>query len=104
MTRLLRRAPYAAVRRSASSVVGFLGLFAALGPACETDLGERVVLNKKAVEADLVIYVNLNLVPMDGGHKSTATGLATTAAITLTGLPVTAGSYTAPPVPAAAST
>ncbi|MFO0609997.1 MAG: FG-GAP-like repeat-containing protein [Polyangiales bacterium] len=32
----------------------------------------------------------------------TATGLATTAAITLTGLPVTAGSYTAPPVPAAA--
>lgn len=41
MTRLLRRAPYAAVRRSASSVVGFLGLFAALGPACETDLGER---------------------------------------------------------------
>ena len=41
----------------------------------ETDLGERVVLNKKAVEADLVIYVNLNLVPMDGGHKSVAVGL-----------------------------
>jgi nickel-dependent lactate racemase len=41
----------------------------------ETDLGERVVLNKKAVEADLVIYVNLNLVPMDGGHKSVSVGL-----------------------------
>ena len=41
----------------------------------ETDLGERVVLNKKAVEADLVIYINLNLVPMDGGHKSVAVGL-----------------------------
>jgi nickel-dependent lactate racemase len=41
----------------------------------ETDLGERVVLNKRAVDSDLVIYVNLNLVPMDGGHKSVAVGL-----------------------------
>jgi hypothetical protein len=41
----------------------------------ETDLGERVVLNKKAVESDLLIYVNLNLVPMDGGHKSVSVGL-----------------------------
>ncbi|MBI5512982.1 MAG: DUF2088 domain-containing protein [Deltaproteobacteria bacterium] len=41
----------------------------------ETSLGERVVLNKKAVESDLIIYVNLNLVPMDGGHKSVAVGL-----------------------------
>jgi hypothetical protein len=41
----------------------------------ETELGERVVLNKKAVEADLLIYVNLNLVPMDGGHKSVSVGL-----------------------------
>jgi hypothetical protein len=41
----------------------------------ETELGEPVVLNKKAVESDLVIYVNLNLVPMDGGHKSVAVGL-----------------------------
>ncbi len=41
----------------------------------ETELGERVVLNKKAVESDLLIYVNLNLVPMDGGHKSVAVGL-----------------------------
>ena len=41
----------------------------------ETERGERVVLNKKAVESDLLIYVNLNLVPMDGGHKSVAVGL-----------------------------
>src|SRR4051794_14069093 len=32
-----------------------------------TELGEPVILNKKAVESDLLIYVNLNLVPMDGG-------------------------------------
>jgi hypothetical protein len=41
----------------------------------ETELGEKVILNKKAVESDLLIYVNLNLVPMDGGHKSVAVGL-----------------------------
>ena len=40
-----------------------------------TELGEVVELNKKAVESDLVIYVNLNLVPMDGGHKSVTVGL-----------------------------
>lgn len=40
-----------------------------------TDQGEIVELNKKAVESDLLIYVNLNLVPMDGGHKSVAVGL-----------------------------
>ncbi len=39
-----------------------------------TEEGEVVELNRKAVEADLVIYVNLNLVPMDGGHKSVAVG------------------------------
>lgn len=41
-----------------------------------TDHGEEVELNKKAVQADLVIYVNLNLVPMNGGHKSVSVGLA----------------------------
>jgi lactate racemase len=41
----------------------------------ETELGEEVELNRRAVESDLVIYVNLNLVPMDGGHKSVAVGL-----------------------------
>ncbi len=40
-----------------------------------TDHGEVVELNKKAVDSDLLIYVNLNLVPMDGGHKSVAVGL-----------------------------
>jgi lactate racemase len=40
-----------------------------------TDHGEVVELNRAAVEADLLIYVNVNFVPMDGGHKSVATGL-----------------------------
>lgn len=40
-----------------------------------TDEGEEVELNKRAVESDLIIYVNLNFVPMDGGHKSVAVGL-----------------------------
>jgi hypothetical protein len=40
-----------------------------------TDQGEEVELNRRAVESDLVIYVNLNLVPMDGGHKSVSVGL-----------------------------
>ncbi len=40
-----------------------------------TDEGEEVELNRRAVESDLIIYVNLNLVPMDGGHKSVAVGL-----------------------------
>ncbi len=41
-----------------------------------TELGEDVELNRRAVESDLVIYVNINLVPMDGGHKSVAVGLS----------------------------
>ncbi len=40
-----------------------------------TDHGEVVELNRRAVEADLLIYVNLTLVPMGGGHKSVAVGL-----------------------------
>jgi nickel-dependent lactate racemase len=40
-----------------------------------TDHGEIVELNRKAVESDLLIYVNVNFVPMDGGHKSVAVGL-----------------------------
>src|SRR5438046_7366695 len=43
----------------------------------KTSQGEEVTLHKRAAESDLVIYVNLTLVPMDGGHKSMATGLAT---------------------------
>jgi len=41
-----------------------------------TDLGEDVEINKRAAESDLLVYVNINLVAMDGGHKSVATGLA----------------------------
>jgi lactate racemase len=40
-----------------------------------TDHGEVVELNRRAVESDLLIYVNVNLVPMDGGHKSVSVGL-----------------------------
>ncbi len=40
-----------------------------------TELGEVVELNRRAVESDLIIYVNVNFVPMDGGHKSVAVGL-----------------------------
>jgi hypothetical protein len=41
-----------------------------------TDQGEEVEISKRAAESDLVVYVNINLVSMDGGWKSTATGLA----------------------------
>jgi len=41
----------------------------------KTNQGEEVTLSRRAAESDLVIYVNLTLVPMDGGHKSMATGL-----------------------------
>jgi lactate racemase len=41
-----------------------------------TPEGEEVEISKRAAESDLVVYVNINLVSMDGGHKSTATGLA----------------------------
>jgi hypothetical protein len=40
-----------------------------------TKHGEVVNLNRRAVESDLVIYLNINLVPMDGGHKSVGVGL-----------------------------
>src|SRR5215216_4966308 len=42
----------------------------------ETKHGEEVEINKRAAESDLLVYVNINLVSMDGGWKSTATGLA----------------------------
>ncbi len=41
-----------------------------------TDKGEAVQMSRRAAESDLVIYVNINLVSMDGGWKSTATGLS----------------------------
>lgn len=36
---------------------------------------EPLRLNRRCVESDLLIYLNINLVPMDGGHKSVAVGL-----------------------------
>ncbi len=41
-----------------------------------TDQGEDVEISKRAAESDLLVYVNVNLVAMDGGHKSAAIGLA----------------------------
>ena len=41
-----------------------------------TDRGEDVEINRRAAESDLLVYVNINLVAMDGGHKSVPVGLA----------------------------
>jgi lactate racemase len=41
----------------------------------KTRHGELVETNKRAADSDLCIYVNINLVPMDGGHKSMGVGL-----------------------------
>jgi hypothetical protein len=41
-----------------------------------TEQGEEVELNKRAAESDLIVYVNINLVALDGGHKSVPIGLA----------------------------
>ena len=41
-----------------------------------TPQGEDVEINRRAAESDLLVYVNINLVAMDGGHKSVATGLS----------------------------
>ncbi|MBI3834235.1 MAG: DUF2088 domain-containing protein [Planctomycetes bacterium] len=43
----------------------------------DTQHGEVVEINRRAAESDLLIYVNINLVTMDGGHKSVPVGLAT---------------------------
>ena len=41
-----------------------------------TDMGEDIEISKRAAESDLLVYVNVNLVAMDGGHKSVGIGLA----------------------------
>ncbi len=41
----------------------------------QTAHGELVEMNKRAATSDLLVYVNINLVSMDGGHKSLGTGL-----------------------------
>jgi hypothetical protein len=48
----------------------------ALSHVGKTDEGEDVEISKRAAESDLIVYVNVNLVAMDGGHKSVAIGLA----------------------------
>ena len=40
-----------------------------------TEEDEEIEISRTAAESDLVIYVNINLVPMDGGHKSVGVGL-----------------------------
>ncbi len=42
-----------------------------------TDQGEIVEIHKRSATSDLLIYVNLNLVALNGGHKSVGVGLAT---------------------------
>ena len=42
----------------------------------KTEHGEEVWLSRRAADSGLLIYLNINLVPMDGGHKSVAVGLA----------------------------
>src|SRR5919199_240078 len=41
----------------------------------ETRHKEVLRLNRRAAESDLLIYLNYNFVPMNGGHKSVAVGL-----------------------------
>ena len=43
----------------------------------QTERGEEVEICRRVVESDLTVYVNINLVSMDGGNKSFATGLST---------------------------
>lgn len=43
----------------------------------KTEEGEDVEVNRRAVESDLVLYVNINLTAMDGGPKSLSTGIST---------------------------
>ncbi|MFG1854185.1 lactate racemase domain-containing protein [Actinomadura geliboluensis] len=42
----------------------------------QTRHGEDVEINRRAAESDLIVYVNINLVAMNGGAKSVAVGLA----------------------------
>ncbi|MEZ5354355.1 MAG: lactate racemase domain-containing protein [Bryobacteraceae bacterium] len=42
----------------------------------ETEQGEVVEISRFAVEADLVIYIDSVQIPLNGGHKSVAVGLA----------------------------
>jgi hypothetical protein len=41
----------------------------------KTAHGEPLTLNRRAAESDLLVYVNMTFVPMNGGYKSVAVGL-----------------------------
>jgi hypothetical protein len=41
----------------------------------QTAHGETLTLNRRAAESDLLVYVNMTFVPMNGGYKSVAVGL-----------------------------
>ncbi len=41
-----------------------------------TDQGEEVQVVRRVAESDLLIYVNINYVPMNGGYKSIGTGMS----------------------------
>ncbi|MCZ6691966.1 MAG: lactate racemase domain-containing protein [Planctomycetota bacterium] len=43
----------------------------------KTDEGEDVEVSRRAVDSDLLLYVNINLTSMDGGPKSLTTGIST---------------------------
>jgi hypothetical protein len=42
----------------------------------KTEKGEEVSVGRRVAESDLLVYVNVNYIPMDGGHKSVHTGLS----------------------------
>ncbi|MGB3682719.1 MAG: lactate racemase domain-containing protein, partial [Rubrobacteraceae bacterium] len=42
----------------------------------ETEHGELVRISKRAADSDLIVYVNINFVSMNGGHKSVHTGIS----------------------------
>ena len=43
--------------------------------------GEEVSVNRRVAESDLIVYVNVNFVPMNGGHKSMGTGVSNYASL-----------------------
>ena len=43
----------------------------------QTDHGEIVEIHKRSATSDLLVYVNLTLIALNGGHKSVGVGLAT---------------------------
>ncbi|QDE88787.1 transcriptional regulator [Myxococcus xanthus] len=46
-----------------------------------TSHGEEVSVNRRVAESDLIVYVNVNFVPMNGGHKSMGTGVSNYASL-----------------------